>query len=256
MTCNAFRLACCLALLAAAAPPVTADVLHLKSGGRIEGRIVERTETSVEIELGAGTMTLPLTSVARIEEGRSVLDEYDERRAQLAVGDTAGWLALAEWSARHGLSNQARAAYRHVLVLDPRNETANRALGFVEYDGRWMTEDEAYAARGYVKHRGQWMTREERIALEHREAAEATAEKARAEAKRAEAAARRAEASARQAQAEADARQRDERYPVYWPGWSHRPGHRPPPRPQPPARPPSRPSAPSVPSGSAPLRSP
>jgi hypothetical protein len=253
MTIDTFRLSFCLALMAAAAPAF-ADVLHLRSGGRIEGRIVERTDTSVEIELGAGTMTLPLASVARIEESRSVLDEYDQRRARLAQNDTAGWLALGEWSARQGLNNQARAAYRHVLILDPRNETANRALGFVEQDGRWLTEAEAYAARGYVKHRGQWITKQERIAIEEREQAEAAAEKARADAKRAEAAARRAEASARQAQAEADARQDEDRYPVYWPGWHPGPGHRPPPHPQPPARPPPSPSGPSLPSGSAPLR--
>ena len=191
MTINKFHLSCYLALMAVAAPAI-ADVLHLNSGGRIEGRIVERTDTSVEIEIGAGTMTLPLSSVARIEEGRSVLDEYDERRAQLALDDTAGWLALADWSARQGLSNQAKAAYRHVLASDPGNQIANQALGFVEHDGQWVKEDEAYAARGYVNYRGEWMTREERIAVERREMEEAAAEKARAEAKRAEAAARQA----------------------------------------------------------------
>jgi hypothetical protein len=253
MAISKFRLPCYLALMAAAAPAM-ADVLHLKSGGRVEGRIVERTDTSVEIEIGAGTMALPLSSVARIEEGRSVLDEYDQRRAQLALDDTPGWLALADWSARRGLSNQAKTAYRQVLASDPDNEIANQALGFVEHDGNWVTEDEAYAARGYVKYRGEWLTREERTAIERRESEEAAAERARAEAKRAEAAARQAEARARQAQAEADARYADdEHYPVYWSGWGPGPGHWPPPRPRPPARQPSPPRLPPV---SAPPKTP
>ena len=68
-----------LLLMIGVSATVRADVVFLNSGSKLEGRIVERTEATVEIDIGAGTLTLPMSSVDRIEEGRSVLDEIDER---------------------------------------------------------------------------------------------------------------------------------------------------------------------------------
>ena len=41
---------------------------------------------------------------------------------------------------------------------NPSRRSRRGALGFVQYNGQWMTLDESYRARGYVKHDGQWMT--------------------------------------------------------------------------------------------------
>jgi hypothetical protein len=76
----------------------------LKSGGSVEGRVIERTDSSVEIDIGAGSITLSMESVDRIEEGRSPLDDYDERAARLDENDLDGWLELARWASSEGLS--------------------------------------------------------------------------------------------------------------------------------------------------------
>ena len=163
-----------LALLAGAPSAPRADVVYLTSGGKLEGRIVEQTESSIEVDIGAGSLTFPMSSVERIEEGRSQLDDYDERVQGLADNDRDGWLELAQWASSVGLGTQSLRAYEHVLTLDPRNPEANRALGRVEVDGRWMTEDEAYRARGYVMFEGQWMTpAEQESILRAREADQA-----------------------------------------------------------------------------------
>lgn len=204
-----------LALLLGAPPASRADVVYLKGGGKMEGRIVERTESSVEVDIGAGTLTFPMSSVDRIEEGRSPLDDYDDRSAALAADDRDGWLELGRWASGVGLGTQARQAYEHVLTLDPSNPEANRALGRVEVDGRWMTEDEAYRARGYVNFEGQWVTpAEQESILRAREADRAAAQ---AQAQSAEAQAREAEARAR----EAEARAQETTYaaPLYWRSW-------------------------------------
>ena len=210
------------ALLIGVPSATRADVVYIKGGGKLEGRIVDRTESSVEIDIGAGSLTLPMSKVDRIEEGRSPLDDYDDRAAKLAEDDRDGWLELARWASGMGLGAQSRWAYEHVLTLDPNDPEANRAVGRVEVDGRWMTEDEAYRARGFVMFEGQWMTpAEQESILRARDAdraeSEARARTAEAQARTAEAQAQEAEARARQVEA------RDPLWPrstgLYWGGW-------------------------------------
>lgn len=204
-----------LALLVAAPAASQADVVFLKSGSKLEGRVVERTETSVEIDIGAGSLTLPRSSVDRIEQGRSPLDDFDEKAGALSADDLDGWLQLARWASRVGLGAQSKWAYEHVLVIDPKDPEANRALGRVEIDGRWLTEDEAYRARGYVDFEGQWMTpTEQDTILRGREADRVAAE---AQVREAEARAREAEARAKQAEAKAESS--TYRDPINWGTW-------------------------------------
>ena len=204
-----------LALLVGAPSAPRADVVYLTSGGKLEGRIVEQTESSIEVDIGAGSLTFPMSSVERIEEGRSQLDDYDERVQGLAENDRDGWLELAQWASSVGLGTQSLRAYEHVLTLDPSNPEANRALGRVEVDGRWMTEDESYRARGYVNFEGQWMTPAEQESILRAREADQAAAQARAQSD--EAQAREAEARAREA--ETQAQQPTYGIPLYWNTW-------------------------------------
>ena len=77
-----------LLLVAGCLPAVAAaDEVFLKGGGQLSGRIVSRTATTVEVDVGAGRIGVPASSVVRIEEGRSPLQEYEERAGRLAAGD-------------------------------------------------------------------------------------------------------------------------------------------------------------------------
>jgi hypothetical protein len=210
-----------------------ADVVYLKGAGKLEGRIVERTETSIEVDIGAGTMTVPMSRVERVEEGRSPLDDYRDRAAALDVADVEGWLELARWASAEGLRTQSRQAYERVLAVDPQNTEANRSLGRVELDGRWVSEEESYRARGYVEFEGQWMTPADREVILNERAARAQAQRAQIEA---ESRVREAEARAREAEAAA-AEQTVVGVPVWWGPWGPGPER----WPQPPARPQPRP---------------
>jgi hypothetical protein len=227
------RFALATALLAAP-PAAWGDVVYLKSGGKLEGRIVSRTETKIEVDIGAGSLSLPMASVERVEEARSPLDDYDERAAAVGASDLEGWLELARWASRASLGTQSLDAYEHVLELDSGNAEANRALGRVEVDGRWLSEEEAYRARGYIHFEGRWMTPEEQAAIERERAADRAAQ---AQAQTAEALARAAEARAQAAQAEAQESAYEN--PLYWGAWGPgpvvwpRPPAPRPPRPQP-----------------------
>ncbi|HET7292194.1 MAG TPA: tetratricopeptide repeat protein [Vicinamibacteria bacterium] len=211
-----------IALLAAVLLPAlaAADEVLLKGGGKVSGRIVSRSEAKIEVDVGAGRITVPASSVLRIEEGRSPLHEYEERAGRLAAADVEGWLALGEWASARGLGTQAREAYNRALAASPGDPRANAALGNVQMDGRWMSEDESYRARGYVQHEGEWITTAERDAIERERAAEAERDRERraADSRVREAEARAEEAEARAKEAEAKAEESSDGLPL-WYAW-------------------------------------
>jgi hypothetical protein len=231
------------------AAPATSDEILLRGGGRVRGVIVERTKDAVVIETAPGRLTFPMTRVEKIVESRSALEEFQERAAQLAPGDAAGWATLARWAAERDLLTQCREAWQRVLASAPSDPEANAALGRVQLDGAWVTEDEAYRARGYVQHEGRWVTPAEHEALVRERAAEEASARERREAdlrvREAEARAREAEARAREAEAGAQQSTEDGGIPLWW-GWGGvgplppfpppeepPPGHRPPETPPP-----------------------
>jgi hypothetical protein len=201
-----------------------ADEVFLKGGGQLSGRIVSRTATTVEVDVGAGRIAVPASSVVRIEEGRSALQEYEERAGRLARGDVDGWLALGDWAEARGLGTQAREAYHRALAVSPDDPRANEALGNVRVDGRWVSEDESYRARGYVQYEGEWITPAEHEAILRERAAEDARDR---EQRAAEVNAREAEARAQEAEArarEAEAEQASEGIPL-WYGWGAGPAY-------------------------------
>jgi hypothetical protein len=200
-----------------------ADEVFLKGGGQLSGRVVSRSATEIEVDVGAGTIGVPVSSVLRIEEGRSPLDEYDERASRLLAGDADGWVALGDWASSRGLGSQAREAYGRALAASPLDPRANEALGNVLVDGRWVSEEEGYRARGYVQHEGDWVTPAERDATLREQAAQADADRARQEAD-----ARVREAEERAAEAEARAREAEQAsqgYTWYGYGWGGGPAY-------------------------------
>ena len=214
--------------LALAAAPLFADEVHLRGGGRLTGEITEQTEEAVTIDIGAGSMTVQMSTVVGIDRGTSPLQEYRARAATLAAGDIDGWRKLARWATEYGLSAQAHEAYSRVHAVFPDDLEATRALGLVYHDGRWMTEEESFEARGFVKLGSDWMTVAERDAIlrEHEAAKEANREAVMAEVEASETARKERETEEERIEAEEHAR----RYPrlptlgdpVYW-GYGYTP---------------------------------
>src|SRR6185503_20304429 len=132
-----------------------------------------RRADAIVIEVGAGRLTLPASRVARIAEGTSALAVYRERAARLHSQDADGWLALGLWARDNDLRTLAREAFDHVLAIDPGHAAANRALGHIQLDGRWMTQEDSYRARGYVNFEGDWMSPEQAQMLAGQRMAEA-----------------------------------------------------------------------------------
>ena len=214
-------------VIALVAAPVLADEVYLRGGGQITGEIVSRSEDSVTIDIGGGTLTARMSSIVRIEESVSPLQEYRSKAANIAAGDTEAWRELARWATSWALSSQAADAYSHVLATLPDDQEANSALGMVWLNGRWVTEEESYVAQGYVKFEGQWMTPRERQAiLASRQASEEANRRAVDAEVRAIEAEQKAEKEKEQAEREKAMRGNLPQLgdPVIW-GWGHGPAH-------------------------------
>jgi hypothetical protein len=185
-------------LLLALSPWAAADEVLLRNGGRLTGIVVEQTEARVLIETSPGRVGVPASLVSRVVRSASPLSAYLGRLRALRADDAAGWLELALWARDQGLATQARAAFTHVLALDPADSVANAALGHVRHEGRWVTPEERAQAQGLVEFEGRWITPAERaVALHERE----RRDRARAEREAARAREERAEARAREEQA-------------------------------------------------------
>lgn len=203
------RVTTSLTLLAAVCvgTPARAEQVVLKSGGRVNGILLERTGTHVALQVGPGVVKIPMASVARIVEGRAPLALFAERAERLGPADKSGWLELGMWARDSGLETQARECFARVLALEPQNPIAQAGLGNVMLDGRWVSPEDAYRARGFVRFEGAWMPPEDRDELLRDRAARREELRIRAEERarveEAEARAREAEAAARAAEAAA-----------------------------------------------------
>jgi hypothetical protein len=215
-----------IVMIALVSAPLCADEVHLRGGGRLTGEVVEETAENVTVDIGAGKMTVRKSTVVRIERSASPLQEYRANAASLAPEDLEGWRKLARWASDQGLSTQAREAWTQVTALVPDDPDANRGLGLVQHDGRWMTEEESYRAQGFVDFEGEWMMPAEKQAiLEERRASEAAERQALAAQAQAD------QAAAQEAQAReeaADAEFWDDNLPglgdpVYWGGYGYTP---------------------------------
>ena len=202
--------------VAALASALSADVLHLRTGGRIEGVLTRETATSLTIDVGMGQLSVPRSSVVRIERKDSALSQYRTRLAAIHPGDVGAYADLARFAAEKGLRSESRLTWARVLSLDPRNVEAHLSLGHVLVDGNYVDEDQANRARGLVSFEGRWMTPAEQESLLRQREWRASDDRRVDEARRA---AREAEDRARRAEAETERDRAAIR--SSWPVWGY-----------------------------------
>jgi len=87
--------ACVLAVLSFwSSPAAHADVVHLKGGRQLVGRVIDDGDP-VRIEVEGGLLTLPRSRVERVERAELPEVAYERTRAELEDGDVKTALALA-----------------------------------------------------------------------------------------------------------------------------------------------------------------
>ena len=89
-------------LVLVAGSTAAADVVHLKGGGRLVGRVEDQGD-SVRIEMAGGTTTVPKSRIESIEPKDSPQAEIARKRRELPDHDVAAALALADAAGEAGL---------------------------------------------------------------------------------------------------------------------------------------------------------
>ena len=113
------------------------DILHLKSGGQIDGTIIKRDGQGYKVRTAVGTVTLPIDAVVKIDEQPSILDEYVKRREK--IEDTAAaQVELANWCEQQELKAAWRTHMKRAVELDPNCAAARQALGYVLVNDVWV----------------------------------------------------------------------------------------------------------------------
>jgi len=148
-----------------------ADVLHLKDGTTLEGKILSETSSTVEIQTVFGVAKIARSKIKEIERKKTPKEEYQARRAELKDDDVNGRFELAMFCKENKMGRESRELLKEILELSPQHSGANRELGNIEYHGRWFDpkdlekfkeeERKEMEAAGMVLHDGEWMTKDE-----------------------------------------------------------------------------------------------
>lgn len=156
-----------------------ADVIKLKNGGEVRGKLVNprpQPGEPLQIRTLSGTLVTIARKEAQFLTHRPLRVEQYETKARETPDTVAAQMQLADWCRENRLDKQRKTHLRRVIELDPDHRAARFALGYSKYDGKWMTRDEWNRSRGLVKYKGRYITPEE-LALIQKSQAEVQRER-------------------------------------------------------------------------------
>lgn len=156
-----------LALFVLNVPGMADDVLKLKSGASMTGRLLNPSEKNPEIYKFETTDGIQVEFAADLVEGVEhkglVMDEGYAKKLEEFGGDTVdGNIKMAQWCTEHKAPSRAKVHWKRVLELDPDNALARKKLGYQKrIDGEWRTADEEMAEQGKVRYKGRYISKQE-----------------------------------------------------------------------------------------------
>ncbi|RPH40223.1 MAG: hypothetical protein EHM91_11345 [Planctomycetota bacterium] len=116
------------------------------SQGRSLVGIARKEDGRVVVETRHGTITVPASDVTSVVPGRTALHEYRERLAALGSSPDAPQVyALSTWAREQGLIRYVAALQQWTIALDPNHRQARADLDYVQYQGRWVPQQERNA---------------------------------------------------------------------------------------------------------------
>jgi hypothetical protein len=142
---------------------VQADEVKIRGGGTLRGAVVPIEDRPGYVEIYTASASRPYVfrrdQIEKIVPEASPMDEYLRRRATMEESADAHF-ELGLWCEEQGLSGPALVHHGRAVELDEQHALAQKKLGRVFFDGRWITYDERRELQGLVKHGGKWVTPE------------------------------------------------------------------------------------------------
>lgn len=128
------------AILGLAVPLALADTVIKTDGTKVEGKIIENTADHVLISTKLGEIKIPKSDIRTTEEGKTLADQFKDKWEAVDKADAIALAELAEWCDENKLSRESKKVWRAILDVDPDDEGARRALGYVKVDGEWKSK--------------------------------------------------------------------------------------------------------------------
>lgn len=159
------QILCFATVVLVCASSAFADVLILKTGGRVEGNVLNvdppTTDNFYLVETkSGGTLKLAKSHVERLMRKTPLERKYDEYVLKMPKTVDGNW-KMAEWCRENKLLHHREVHLEEIIKLDPDHEEARLGLGYSTVDDRWVKMDEYNLAHGYVRYKGAWKPRQE-----------------------------------------------------------------------------------------------
>ena len=129
-----FLLACLLCFMPVV---VLADIVYLNTGGKVKGKIIDRTADGVRVKTVKGIVDIPADDIDRIEECESVFDVYEKKLKGTPENDADARFELGLWCEKQGLEQEALKHFGETIELSPDHVKARAKLGYVKTAGGW-----------------------------------------------------------------------------------------------------------------------
>ncbi len=143
------RITAVIVCLLAIVPAAHADKITLKDGGKLEGKVVAESETSLTLEVLIGSKPVKVTvardRIATHEKSLTQAEEYDALVKKTGTKDADALVALAQWCLDHKMKTEAAEHLKQALLANPKHAGAEaklKSLGFVKVGEMWMSEEE------------------------------------------------------------------------------------------------------------------
>lgn len=154
-----------------------ADTFHLRSGGRLEGNLLNASENPrktyrIRLRTG-GDVTLEARDVSKVVTPTREQLVYRETLKEMP--DTVeAHMKMYELCKKSSLTRERKFHLEQAIRIDPDYAPARQLLKYKQKpDGTWAKLDEIKEAAGLVRFNGKWMTQEEARLAELREQREA-----------------------------------------------------------------------------------
>jgi len=103
--------------------------------------------------------------IQRIERKVSRSEDFEKRLASLKPGGLGPLLELLVEARDQRLVRGVEAVARRILEIDPNNEPAREALGYVVFENSWVLRSALRRRKGLTRFRGAWVTKAEKSRL-------------------------------------------------------------------------------------------
>ena len=148
-----------------------ADRLFLKSGGQINGDLLNPSETPRQrfiVKTLGGKITLSADQVKRFTRQSDQQRNYEKHATSMSDSIEDHW-ELSQWCLNNQLAAERKTHLERVIELDPDHDAARRALGYQFIDGRWLTSKELMKQRGFIHYQGVWRTQQDVALLQEQQ---------------------------------------------------------------------------------------